>query len=136
MIAHGRGVLSDDVDPLEVGAHWMRKTQRMIGRALLSRERTGEGAFIDVWYDELTADPMAQVARIYERIGQPLTADTARRMQAMLKNNPQGKYGKHIYRLADFGLTRDGVEPGYAAYRARFGIRREPLEGDSGGVGA
>jgi hypothetical protein len=125
MVAHGCGVFTDDVDPHQVGAHWARKTRRMIERALATRERAGDGCFIDVSYYDLIADPMAQVSRIYERIGRPLSAETVRRMEATRTENPQNKYGTHRYRLADFGLDRGSVESGYAAYRARFGIRRE-----------
>jgi len=125
MIAHGRGVFSDAVDPLEVGAHWAKKTQRMVGRALATRERLGDASFIDVSYYDLMNDPMAEVARIYEFAGRPLSADVKSRMAATRQENPQNKHGKHSYQLADFGLAKDQIEPGYAAYRARFQIRRE-----------
>jgi hypothetical protein len=125
MIAHGRGVFSDAVDAAEVGAHWARKTQRMVQRALATRERVGDGGFVDVSYYDLMEDPMAEVARIYAFIGRPLTAAVKARMDATRQENPQNKHGKHSYRLADFGLDREQIEPGYAAYRARFQIRRE-----------
>jgi hypothetical protein len=125
MIAHGRGVFSDQIDPREIGAHWARKTQRMVQRALAARDRAGDASFIDVSYYDLMADPMAQVARIYDFIGRPLTDETRRHIEAARAANPQNKHGKHSYHLADFGLSKEGVEPGYAAYRARYQIRRE-----------
>jgi Sulfotransferase family len=125
MIAHGQGVFSDRVDARVIGAHWMRKTQRQVARAMATRARVGDAGFLDVSYYDLMSDPMAQVARIYEFIGRPLTANVVAAMEASRKANPQHKHGKHGYRLADFGLDRDGVEPGFAEYRARFGIRSE-----------
>jgi hypothetical protein len=125
MIAHGRGVFSDAVDPREVGAHWARKTQRMIARAMATRDRVGDDSFIDISYYELIKEPMAEVRRIYGRIGRPLSTDALAKMETSRRENPQNKHGTHSYRLQDFGLSRERVEPGFAAYRARFHIRTE-----------
>jgi hypothetical protein len=46
-------------------------------------------------------------------------------MEASRKVNKQHKYGKHKYSLADFGLTKDDVEPRIAEYRARFNVPYE-----------
>jgi hypothetical protein len=124
MIAHGRGVFTDEVDVREIGEHWARKTQRMVSRAMATRERADAGSFLDVSYYDLITDPMAQVERIYQFIGRPLTGIRAH-MEASRKENPQNKHGKHGYRLQDFGLDRATVDAGFEAYRTRHGIRRE-----------
>ena len=46
-------------------------------------------------------------------------------MGSTRKRNPQHKYGKHAYQLEDFGLSAEGVETLFAAYRSRFDIRHE-----------
>jgi len=125
MIAHGRGVFSDQLDPHEVGAHWWRKTVRQVDRAMASRDARGGEAFLDVSYYDLMADPMAQVERIYDFIGRPLDADVRARMATSRRENPQNKHGQHRYQLEDFGLDRAAVEAGFAAYRERHGIRHE-----------
>ena len=43
MVAHGRGMLSDHVDPEEIGAHWLRKTRRMMERSMSARRIAGDG---------------------------------------------------------------------------------------------
>jgi hypothetical protein len=129
MIAHGRGVFSDELDPHEIGAHWWRKTRRMIDRAMVARDaatsRGQGGAFLDVSYYDLVADPMTQVQRIYDFIGRPLDPEVRGRLEASRRANPQHKHGEHRYRLEDFGLARDRVEAGFAAYRERHAIVRE-----------
>ena len=50
MVAHGRGVFSDRVDPHEVGAHWYAKQRRMVDRCLEVRSGNNEQCFIDVGY--------------------------------------------------------------------------------------
>jgi hypothetical protein len=119
MIAHGRGVFSDDVDPIEIGRDWSRKVARMVDRALDSRTRH-ESAFIDVAYEDLVADPMREVGRIYEALGEALEPAAEEAMRALLATHGQHRFGKHSYRLDDFGLERRELEDRFAAYRARF----------------
>jgi len=129
MIAHGRGVFSDELDPREVGAHWWRKTRRQVDRAMAARDVAtaggAGGAFLDVSYYELMADPMAQVQRIYDFIDRPLEPRVRDRMVASRRDNPQHKHGQHRYRLEDFGLDRAAVAAGFAAYRERHAIPHE-----------
>ena len=46
-------------------------------------------------------------------------------MEASRRVNKQHKYGSTSIRLADFGMTKDDVEPRIADYRARFGVPYE-----------
>ena len=125
MVTHARGIFSDEVDPEEVARHWFRKVVRMVTRASETRDRVGGDRFVDVSYYDLVRDPIIEVQRIYERAGRELTAEAIQAMQASRKVNRQHKYGRHRYRLEDFGLTREQVEPELATYRERFAIRHE-----------
>ncbi|MGE0785154.1 MAG: sulfotransferase [Sandaracinaceae bacterium] len=118
MIAHGRGVFSDDVDPHEIGRDWGRKVARMVDRAMDARTRHPD-AFIDVAYGDLVADPMQQIVRIYEALGEELTDEAERRMRQMLESHGQHRFGKHRYRLEDFGLREDALRERFAKYLAR-----------------
>ncbi len=125
MIAHGRGVMSDAVDPQVVGRHWLRKQVRMVTRAMEVRDRLGDDRFVDVQYSEVMADPIPSIRRIYERVGVPLTPAAESAMRAWTTQNPQHRHGKHRYALDDFGLTEAQVEDAFSAYRTRFAIPRE-----------
>lgn len=122
MIAHGRGVFSDDVDPVEIGESWGAKIARMIDRAMDARDRAPEGTFHDVRYEDFVRDPLAAVRRIYAFLGDPLPPHVEARMKATLDASPQHRHGKHRYDLADFGLRANDVRARFAAYRARFAI--------------
>jgi hypothetical protein len=130
MIAHSRGIFSDRVDPREVGRHWFAKARRMIERSMAVRDAADrDGRFLDVHYDRLVADPPAELRRVYEFLGEPLAPPAEAAMRAWLRDNPQHKYGRHRYRLEDFGLARDEVARAFADYRARFGIPDETWRG-------
>jgi NAD(P)-dependent dehydrogenase (short-subunit alcohol dehydrogenase family) len=109
MVAHGRGVFSDHVDPHEVGHHWLRKVRRMGLRALEVRQRHPE-RFVDVAYEDLVRDPMEQIERIYTALGEPLPARARAAMRARDARDVQHRHGVHRYALEDFGLTREDVD--------------------------
>jgi len=125
MVAHIRGLFSDRVDPDQIGKQWSRKTARLLDRAMATRDRVGAETFIDVSYYDLVADPLAQIEHIYQQLDRPLPAATREAMRQALGRNRQHKHGRHVYRLADFGLTGAAVEPSLARYRDRFGVRHE-----------
>jgi hypothetical protein len=125
MITQGRGVFSDEVDPHEVGREWSRKVGRMLERSLAVRAAVNDEGFIDVSYYDLVRDPVGEVRRLYEQLGLAWSPAALARLEATRRDNPQHKYGRHAYRLEDFGLSEQGVEPLLAAYRARFAVPPE-----------
>ena len=120
MIAHGRGVFSDEVDPVEIGVSWGDKIARLLDRGMDARERAPAGTFHDVRYEDLVADPMSEVRRIYAFLGESLPPHVERRMRSTLEASPQHRHGVHRYRLADFGLREDALHERFARYRSRF----------------
>ena len=122
MIAHGRGVMSDHVDPHEVGREWLAATSRMVANAMATRRRVGDDRFIDVRYDGLLTDPVGVVASIVERAGLSPTDATRAAVEDRRAASGQHRYGRHVYDLADFDLTEDDVRAAFADYRATFGF--------------
>ncbi len=125
MIAHGRGVFSDSVDPEEIGREWLRKVGRLVKRALGTRRRLGEDRFLDVYYRDLVRDPMRQIERVYDFIGSSLRGETREQIELARSSNVRHKYGIHNYRLEDFGLTREMVAEEFAEYRRRFSVSEQ-----------
>jgi hypothetical protein len=121
MVAHGHGLCTDQVDPHEIGQHWLRKTDRMLSRALQVRDQRALTVH-DVDYRALMHDPLGTVTAIYEFLGLPTTSETERQLQAQLTESPQHKWGRHVYALADFGLDEATVARTHSAYRERFGL--------------
>ena len=122
MMAHARGIFSDKVDPRAVGAQLSAKSVRGVTRSIESRERLGPERFRDVAYTDLVADPMKEIRRIYDFIGEELVAETERTMQAWRQQNAQNRHGVHRYRLVDFGLERDRLAAQFSPYCSRFAV--------------
>ena len=125
MVAHGRGIFSDFVDPNEIGRHWHRKTRRMVQRAMQAREDAEARRFIDVSYYDLVTDPIAELRRICRHAGIGFDHGAERGAERCLVANPQNRFGKHVYRMGDFGLSEQIVDEAFAPYRKRYAI---PLE--------
>ena len=125
MVAHGKGMFSDRVEPEEIGAHWLAKTCRLIERTASARETADPRRFVDISYYDLASDPMAQLAKVYERAGIPFGPEALQAAERTASRNVQHRYGRHVYDADSFGLTREAIENRMAQYRRRHGIPYE-----------
>lgn len=125
MMAHGRAIFSDSVDPHVVGAQLAERAVRAVTRAISERERSSSRGFHDVAYADLLADPMKEIRRIHDFLALPLSPATEASMQRWLAANPQHKRGVHRYRLEDFGLDRAQLVRSFEPYCQRFGVAAE-----------
>ncbi len=125
MMAHGRRLFSEDVDLLDIGRQFHTKQLRGVTDAMQARRDLSGDSFIDVHYADLMADPMKEIRRIFDFLGDPLCDETVSAMEAFLRQNPKDKRGAHRYGPTDFGLTRDQLDRDFAAYRDHYGISRE-----------
>ncbi len=122
LVGHGWGVMSDTVDPLQVGAHWSRKIDRMLSRALASRDARDGRGFADIHYRDLVHDPLGTVEQLCARIGLPWQDGTREHLTCWLADNRQHKHGIHRYGPEDFGLDDAMIAERFKAYRERFDL--------------
>ncbi len=122
MVAHSRGMFSDHVDPEEIAKHWLRKIRRMVELSMQFRHRAGDDRFVDVSYYDMIKNPSAELQRICLKAGIDFDAQAARRAEAFMKQNPQNRFGRHAYRLNDFGLNEEIIENHLRFYRKRHEI--------------
>ena len=70
----------------------------------------------DVYYKDLMKDPIGVVHRIYDYFGLQWSDEFEAAMLDWLRDNPQGKQGRHVYNLAECGLTCEDIETRYMDY--------------------
>ena len=126
MVAHARGMLSDDVDPSAIAAHWLRKMHRGVAAAMRVRKFADPRRFIDVSYYDLLDDPMQELRRVYEPTQLEFGPVAERATEAAIGRNGQHRFGRHVYAPGDFGISRTHVGRCFAWYREEFGIPSEP----------
>jgi sulfotransferase family protein len=93
--------------PLQLALHAARPLE-------MSRERPND--IIDLYYDDLVTDPLAQLKKVYAWLGDAWTEATELGMKRWLAENPQGRFGKHSYSLSQWELTKRDLEPYFADY--------------------
>jgi hypothetical protein len=116
---------ADSVDRQRVGAQWLQRMGWTNDRAMAVREswaseKGGESARVtDIGFGDAVADPIGQVARVYDAIDLPLTAEAETAMRLWLKERPR-EAARPPYALGDFGLLPEQVDERFAVYNKRF----------------
>jgi len=99
----------------QIGADAMETWSRGLQRFNAARAKYKPDQFYDVDYDDFIADPIGTVAGIYRRLGVTLTQEAR---VAMQRSHAQSQTGprapKHLYSLADYGLTPELVKERFA----------------------
>ncbi len=122
MVAHGRGMFSDAIDPVEIARHWGQKTQRMVALSTQTRDKLDPDQSMDVSYYDLIEDPIAQLRRIYERADISFGDAAVSIAEQYARAHPQNRFGTHTYRLADFELDAEAIDRNFSSYRRRYAI--------------
>jgi len=109
MVAHSQSIFSDKVTLDRVAKHWVRKTAYMLSKGIEFRKANPNQHFTDVFYNKLVASPMNVLTDIYRERGS-ISPELESLFIETEKQNTQNKYGKHSYKLEDFGLTKQQVD--------------------------
>jgi hypothetical protein len=94
-------------------------------RIMDTRDKIGEARIIDVHYADLMRHPIETMRALYRALGEDFTAAAESGMRSWLADNPQDKFGKHEYRLAQYGLSVEKLTPMFERYLSRHDVERE-----------
>jgi hypothetical protein len=89
------------------------------------RDKHGEDKIIDVHYDAMLNDPLGTMKGLYKALGSEWTSEAEAGIQGWLDDNSQDKFGKHEYKLAQYGLSKEQLDPLFERYLSRYDIARE-----------
>ncbi len=112
---------ADNVDRDRVGAEWLQRMGWTNDRAMAARAGWSDEAArcTDVEFADAVADPIAQVARVYDSIGLAMTDQAEAAMRQWLVERPR-EPARPPYSAEDFGLTGGQIDERFAAYNSRF----------------
>lgn len=113
-----------------IDAEWLKENYpwqaaEHANRIMDFRDRFGEDKIIDVHYADLVSDPLAATKKVYAQLGDEWTAEAEAGIQKWVADNPQDKFGRHEYKLAQYGLTKAELEPLFERYLSRYDVARE-----------
>jgi hypothetical protein len=105
--------------PRVVQAH-MEWLEALVARSGAARATLPPGRCVDVDYRALVADPLAEVARIHDALGLPLTAAHEERIARWMVDHPHRAHGPNPSSASDYGQTDAEIRERFADYRDRF----------------
>lgn len=108
MVAHSQAIFSDQVTLERVAKHWVRKTAYMLSKGIQFRNENPLEKYTDVMYEQLVDTPMVALKDIY-RFGEPIHESLLYKFQEMEQQHKQYRYGKHMYKLEDFGIRQENI---------------------------
>jgi hypothetical protein len=113
------------VDKEWVGQNYPWQAVQHADRIMDFREKFGEDRIIDVHYADLMRKPIDSMRKLYAALGDDFTPEAETSIQAWLDDNPQGKFGRHEYKLGEYGLTPDQVRGMFERYLSRYDVEAE-----------
>jgi len=125
MDSYGKRMNNFPMDPKINGRYWADRVEDLLRASMRDRHVIPKDQVMDVRFHEFIRDQMGMIRRIYEFIGQPLTAEAEKAMQGYIEENPAGKHGTVVYRLEDFGLDKDERRSVLRAYQEFFNVPDE-----------
>jgi Sulfotransferase family len=108
-----------------LGTNYPWQAVQHANRIMDTRAKLGHERIIDVHYGELMRDPIPTMRKLYKSLGDEFTPEAEQGMRTWLADNPQDKFGKHEYKLAQFGLTPDKVRSMFERYLSAYDVERE-----------
>lgn len=123
--AAGHQAFAGRIDTAWIAEDMPWQAQQHAERAMAARARIGHERILDVHYADLMRDPIATMRTLYKALGDDFTPEAEAGMTAWLADNPQGKFGKHEYKLGQYGLSKAALEPYFERYLAEYDVERE-----------
>jgi hypothetical protein len=111
-----RSVFSDEVDPSDMGREALDMYVVAIERNREMREAPPPATFCEVRYENLVADPIGVVRRIYDSAHMEMNEEVERGLRRYVAAHPQHKGGVHRYTPEGFGLTREEIDAAVAPH--------------------
>ena len=113
------------VDAKWLGENCSYQAVEHANRIMDFRDKFGEDRVIDVHYADLMRRPIDTMRTLYKALGDDYTNEAETSMTNWLNDNPQDKFGRHEYKLAQYGLTPDQLRGAFERYSSRYDVEAE-----------
>ena len=115
----------DAPDPLATGRLWGGNWTYALRHALEMRNTRYPDRFIDIWYRDVSSDPVAQVRAIFEATGRTLSDEATAQVRKWSEENRRESRPPHEYTMEKFGFSEEQLAADFREYRERFILSRE-----------
>ena len=116
------GTFTDADHTRYIAEHWTAMLETSIQRVEAFRAIHPDQPIVDVQYDDLVADPVGTVARVYEGFGEELGQAPRAAMADYVSHRDQHRAGAHTYDPTEFGLDPRELAERFAGYTERYHV--------------
>jgi hypothetical protein len=109
-------------DPIYIGDNATRRLGAHLQGAMAGKKSFGENAIYDIHYKDLMRDPIAEMRKLYDWLGDDFTHDIESAMGHWIDSHPKNQFGKHKYTLEEFGQSRESLSPIFDDYVEQYGL--------------
>ena len=113
-----------------IADHWTDMLERSVASVDAFRAAHPDRRICDVHYADLVRDPLGTMRSVYAAFGDELGGPALGAMTQHVESHPKGKFGRHAYDLAEFGLDAGAIRDRFRPYVERYAI---PLEQSAAG---
>jgi hypothetical protein len=110
---------SDAITKEQIGRFTCKRWADMSNDVIDLRERIGDDRFIDIQFEDLTDQPMAEMQKVFGRLGRTMTDADRTAMEQWLEDNQRTKWAPHIYDYETYGLSEEIITSDFSRYIAR-----------------
>jgi hypothetical protein len=116
-------VLSEQPDPMLLGPHNASLWAEALHRFIDFRDDSDPARFFDVSFEDMQVDPIAAVDRLYDALGDELSAKTRQLMQQWWTDSSANRHASKAS-PERFGLSQSALAEQFDFYHHRFDIGR------------
>ena len=110
--------LTTNFDKVFIGKHWSKKLTRALNHCMNISEQHPDN-FLDLEFLNMIKDPIDEMKKIYEFIGEPFGEKTEVAMEAWREENKH-EMGAHKYSLEEYDLTESQINDNFAKYQQKY----------------
>ena len=110
--------LTTNFDKVFIGKHWSNKLTRALNHCMNISEHHPNN-FLDLEFLNMIKDPIDEMKKIYEFIGEPFGEKTEVAMEAWREENKH-EMGAHKYSLEEYDLTESQINDNFAKYQQKY----------------
>ena len=110
--------LTTNFDKVFIGKHWSNKLTRALNHCMNISEQHPNN-FLDLEFLNMIKDPIDEMKKIYEFIGEPFGEKTEVAMEAWREENKH-EMGAHKYSLEEYDLTESQINDNFAKYKQKY----------------
>jgi hypothetical protein len=116
-----RGMMSDHVDPHEVGESMLQLLCDYLERSLSFRAKQLSRPWIDLRFSKFVADPLCEIERVYAAAGISLSDEAHAGMADWVQEHPRNDSAREPD-LAPYGIEASAARERFASYVERFDV--------------